>query len=182
MQARNLLLFSLVSLMAACQPTPAAKPASAPATDLLAQGEYLVKVGGCNDCHTPGYGAAAGKVPRSQWLTGSDQGFLGPWGTTYPTNLRLNLSKMSEAEWMTYSSTFRTRPPMPDFTVRELSHEDRRALYHFITSLGDGGKAAPDYLPPGRAPKAPYFQLVLPAAPAETAQPDAQAAKVASLT
>ena len=181
MRTRNVMVVSLLSLLAACQPAAVPEAAVEPATDLLAKGEYLVKVGGCNDCHTPGYAPSGGKLPKEQWLTGSNQGFMGPWGTTYATNLRLSLSKMSETEWLTYSSAFHTRPPMPDFMVRELSEEDRRALYRFIASLGQAGQAAPAYLPPGRQPSPPYFQLVLLAASAEGPKPDAQAAKTASV-
>ncbi|SDQ51291.1 hypothetical protein [Pseudoxanthomonas sp. CF125] len=181
MRAGISLLVFLFPLLTACQPAAAPKSVAEPAVDLLAKGEYLVKVGGCNDCHTPGYAPSGGKLPKEQWLTGSNQGFMGPWGTTYASNLRLSLSKMSEAQWLVYSGTFHTRPPMPDFTVRELSEQDRRALYRFIASLGQAGQAAPAYLPPGQQPPPPYFQLVLPAAPAESAKPDAQAAKTASL-
>ncbi len=170
MHARILVLIPLLSMAAACQPTPQPEPEAAAVVaaepDLLAHGEYLVRVGGCNDCHTAGYGAAGGKVPKEQWLTGSDQGFLGPWGTTYPSNLRLSVSKMSEADWVAYSGSLHTRPPMPDFMVRDLPEQDRRALHRFISSLGPAGKEAPAYLPPGQAPSPPYFQLVLPEAPA----------------
>ena len=30
--------------------------------DAVRRGRYLVKVAGCNDCHTPGYGVNNGKV------------------------------------------------------------------------------------------------------------------------
>ena len=164
MRVQLFLLISTLSL-SACQPSPAPLAQDQPivAPDPVAKGRYLVKIGGCNDCHTPAYAQSGGKVPQQQWLTGSGQGFMGPWGTTYPSNLRLNLSKMSEAEWLVYSSTFHTRPPMPDFTVRDMSEDDRRALYRFVTSLGAAGSDAPAYLPPGQEPPAPYFQLVLPA-------------------
>ena len=55
----------------------------------LDRGRYLVKIAGCNDCHTTGYAEAGGKIPEKQWLTGDQLGFRGPWGTTYPINLRL---------------------------------------------------------------------------------------------
>ena len=177
MQARFLLMPSVALMLAACQPAPAAKAISPPAPDLVAQGEYVAKLGGCNDCHTPGYGAAAGRIPRERWLTGSPQGFMGPWGTTYPSNLRLSVSRLSESEWMAYSSSFHTRPPMPDFTVRDLAEQDRRALYRFISSLGPAGTEAPAYLPPGQTPPAPYFQLVLPDPASATAGPEEHAAK-----
>ena len=176
----HLAAVATLSLMAsACQPHTSAVPAKAamPEADLLARGEYLVKIAGCNDCHTPAYGPTSGKLPKSQWLTGSDQGFTGPWGTTYASNLRLSLSKMSEAEWLVYSSTFSTRPPMPDFNVHAMTEGDRRAVYRFIVSLGVAGTVAPDFLPPGQTPAAPYFQLVLPDGPPAGAQPDGQGAK-----
>lgn len=55
----------------------------------IERGRYLAKIGGCNDCHTPGYGLSGGQVPEAQWLVGDQLGWNGPWGTTYPSNLRL---------------------------------------------------------------------------------------------
>src|SRR5262245_52122473 len=62
----------------------------------LDRGRYLVAITGCNDCHTPGFGEAGGQVPEQQWLIGDQLGFRGPWGTTYPANVRLLLAEMSE--------------------------------------------------------------------------------------
>ena len=165
--------------LAACQPnagenaaTPsAAMPAAAaPAlpsdTELLAQGEYLVKIAGCNDCHTPGYMQAAGEVPKEQWLVGNTLGFHGPWGTTFAANLRMKAAEMDEAGWIKYTGELHTRPMMPDFAVRAMRESDRVAIYRFIRSLGPVGEPAPTYLPPGQTPPAPYFQMVLPPAPA----------------
>jgi len=39
----------------------------------IARGKYLVTIGGCNDCHTPGY--FLGKPDMSRFLGGSDVGF-----------------------------------------------------------------------------------------------------------
>ncbi len=140
------------------------KPAMASDADLLARGEYLVRITGCNDCHTAGYTEKAGDVPTSDWLLGSPLGYSGPWGTTYAANLRLRLAEMDEAEWMTWSATLRTRPIMPDFALRAMHDDDRRAIYRFIRSLGPAGSKAPEYLPPGSAPPPPFLQLVLPPA------------------
>jgi mono/diheme cytochrome c family protein len=136
---------------------------------LLARGEYLVRIAGCNDCHTPGYAETGGEVPKAQWLVGTPLGWNGPWGTTYPANLRLKLQEMDEAAWLAYSATLHTRPPMPDFAVRAMDENDRRAMYRFIHSLGPAGQAAPAYLPPGTAPQPPYVQWVLPPAAASKA-------------
>lgn len=180
-------LIPVLALLAACQPaaTPQAA-APAPVVDLVARGEYLVKTTGCNDCHTVGYAEQQGKVDKAQWLTGSPLGYNGPWGTTYAANLRLRLQEMDEAQWLEHSATLRTRPIMPDFSLRAMSEEDRRAIYHFVRSLGPARQPAPAYLPPGQTPPAPYFSLVLPVAPpapastaGSTATPAAPAAPAA---
>lgn len=157
--------------LAACSATPpppatAVAPTTMPSdADLLARGEYLTRIAGCNDCHTPGYAETGGDVPQSGWLVGSPVGWNGPWGTTYPANIRLKLQDMDEAAWMKYSAELHTRPPMPDFAVRAMNEDDRRAIYRFVRSLGPGGEKAPDYVRPGQAPQPPYVQWVLPPPP-----------------
>ena len=167
---RPVLLPVLALALAACQPqadravTPSA-PAPSSDASLMARGEYLVRIAGCNDCHTPGYAESGGTVARDTWLIGSPMGFHGPWGTTYPSNLRLRMQQLTEAQWMEYSATLRTRPMMPDFAVRAMSEDDRRAIYRFVHALGAAGQPAPEALPPGQTPPSPYLGLVLPAAP-----------------
>jgi mono/diheme cytochrome c family protein len=131
----------------------------------LDRGEYLVRIGGCNDCHTPGWNESAGQLPTAQWLVGSPVGNAGPWGTTYPANLRLKLAAMDESTWLQYSANLHTRPLMPDFTIRAMHEDDRRAIYRFVRSLGPAGQPAPAYLPPGRKAPPPYLELVLPPNP-----------------
>ena len=145
--------------------TAKATPAEMSDADLLARGDYLVRIAGCNDCHTPAYGDRAGDVPKEEWLVGSPLGFHGPWGTTYASNLRMKAAEMDEAGRLKYTAELHTRPIIPDFAVRAMTEDDRRALYRFIRSLGPGGGKAPDYLPPGQTPPPPYMQLVLPPAP-----------------
>ena len=147
--------------------TTAAKPAGLSSeAELLARGEYLVRIAGCNDCHTPAYAERGGEVPKQEWLVGSPLGFNGPWGTTYASNLRMKVAEMDEAGWLKYTADLRTRPIMPDFAIRAMHEDDRRALYRFIKSLGPGGQKAPEYLPPGQTPPLPYMQMVLPPPPA----------------
>src|SRR5689334_1682755 len=57
--------------------------------DWISRGRYLVKVSGCNECHTEAYARTFGKVPESEWMVGRAWGEMGPWGTTFPTNVRL---------------------------------------------------------------------------------------------
>jgi mono/diheme cytochrome c family protein len=125
----------------------------------LERGRYLVTIGGCNDCHTPGYPEAAGQLAPGEWLTGSAVGFNGPWGTTYPANLRLVVQSMSEAQWLKHARSA-TRPPMPWFNLRDTNDADLRAMYHFIRSLGAKGEPAPTYVPPEQAVNTPYIVFV----------------------
>src|ERR1700754_3679929 len=55
------------------------------AESTIARGKYLVQLGGCGDCHTPGY--FLGKVDESRYLGGSDVGFRIPPGTFVGANL-----------------------------------------------------------------------------------------------
>lgn len=121
----------------------------------VARGRYLIQVGGCNDCHTPGFAPSGGKTPEADWLVGDGLGFQGPWGTTYASNLRLTFKDMTEAQWMEKAKTFTARPPMPFWAVTSMTEADRRALFRYVKSLPVKGEAAPAYVPPGQAPKGP---------------------------
>ena len=126
-------------------PLPTGKPGS------IERGRYLVKISGCNDCHTPGYAQRDGQVPERDWLTGDSLGWSGPWGTTYASNLRLKLAELSETQWLHLARTARYRPPMPWFNLHAMSDGDLRAVYRYVRHLGPAGVAAPAYVPPGGA-------------------------------
>ena len=123
------------------------------------QGRYLAVIGQCNDCHTAGYAMAEGNVPEEEWLKGDALGWRGAWGTTYPANLRIRLSEMTEDEWVEFAKTFKTRPPMPWFAVNAMTESDLRSLHKYITSFEDKGEPAPEYVPPGEEPQGPYVQF-----------------------
>jgi mono/diheme cytochrome c family protein len=123
------------------------------------RGRYLVTVGGCNDCHTPGFMQDGLKVPEKDWLTGNPVGFQGPWGTTYPANLRLVVGSVSESEWMVRARKERL-PPMPAYVLQSMHDDDLRAIYAYIRSLGPTGVAAPAYVAPGGKVTTPYFVFV----------------------
>ena len=125
-------------------------------TDMVERGRYIVKIAGCNDCHTQGYLISAGNVPEEQWLSGDTFGWHGPWGTTYGSNLRLFVSAISEDEWVRTAKTMKRLPPMPWFNLNAMTEQDLRALYQFMLSLGEPGEPAPAYVPPDQKPSPPY--------------------------
>jgi hypothetical protein len=136
-------------------------PAKADAKQ-IERGRYLVTLGNCNDCHTAGYAPSGGETPEKDWLLGDALGLRGPWGTTYPTNLRLSLSKLTEDQWVHYARHLKVRPPMPWFTLNKWSDADLRSLYRYVRHLGPAGKPAPDALPPEQKPKGPVIQWPAP--------------------
>jgi len=126
------------------------------------RGRYMVTISGCNDCHTPNYALVGGNVDEKQWLTGDSLGWRGPWGTTYPVNLRLYMQNISEKDWLTKARTLETRPPMPWFNLRKMSDADLRAIHRYIRSLGPAGDPAPAFVPPNQEPRPPYVTFPAP--------------------
>lgn len=126
---------------------------------MVERGRYIVLIGGCNDCHTPGYAPSGGKVPEKDWLTGDSLGWNGPWGTTYASNLRIYMQDLTEDQWAKTAKTLSTRPPMPWFNLHHMTDRDLRAIHRFIRQLGPVGKPAPAYLPPDKQPPAPFVQI-----------------------
>ena len=142
-------------------PKPAA-PTKQASQGQIARGRYMVVAGGCSDCHTAGYPERDGKVNEAEWLLGGTLGFYGPWGTTYAPNLRMTVSRMTEAEWVSYARALKTRPPMPWFNLNKWSESDLRAVYQYVRTLSPVGKAAPAYLPPDKQPNPPFLQWPAP--------------------
>jgi len=106
----------------------------------VAQGRYLVMMSGCNDCHTRGYLQLEAKVPEPDWLTGESVGWYGPWGTTYPINLRLFMQYLSEDAWIKFSRAARSRSAMPWWALHEMKEQDLRAILLFRGIGGDRGR------------------------------------------
>ena len=142
----------------ACAAGTGAAWASGKADD-IARGRYLIVISGCNDCHTPGYIPAEGRVDEKLWLTGDTLGWSGPWGTTYATNLRLRMSRMSASEWLVYARAMKPRPPMPWFNLRAMTDDDLRAIHAYVRALGPAGKPEPAYVPPGQKAAGPVVRF-----------------------
>jgi mono/diheme cytochrome c family protein len=126
-----------------------------------AAGRYLVELGGCNDCHTPRFAVTNGtEPPEREWLLGSGIGFRGPWGVSYPANLRLSVRAMAEDDWVETMRSRSALPPMPWPSLARMGEADMRAIYRYIRSLGDPGEPGPAALPPGVEPATPVFDFV----------------------
>lgn len=158
----------------ACSGPPAAEAQTAAQLKATAEasvdaGRYLATIGGCHDCHTPGWNETYGQVPEARVLTGTNVGWRGPWGTTYPSNLRLLADGMTEEEWVEMLRTRRDRPPMPWMNLNRMKEADARAVYRYLKALGPAGQEMPAGLPPGVEPTTPFIPIAPPTAPARSA-------------
>ena len=129
--------------------------AAPPEDEQLERGRYLVQIAGCNDCHTENYLLAPERTPEDTWLLGTSLGWSGPWGTTYPSNLRLILPQLSEAQWLHLARNANYRPPMPNHALRLMSDDDLLSIHRFVSNLGQAGKPAPAFVPPPGKPSGP---------------------------
>jgi mono/diheme cytochrome c family protein len=157
--AATALAFGSPTVARAETPVESKATGSAQQPASIERGRYLVRTSGCNDCHTPGYAEAAGNLPESQWLTGLRVGFQGPWGVSYPANLRLTMRQLSEDQWLASARAPRL-PPMPWFSLRDMSDDDLRAMYRFVRSLGEAGQPVPAAMPPGSKATTPVIVFV----------------------
>ncbi len=166
--SRNLSGYSLTLAMALAGVTSivqAADLAIAKQADneQIERGRYMVKTGHCNNCHTAGFANSEGQMPEEKWLLGSGaQGWRGPWGTTYASNLRINVHAMSETQWVDYVKSMKTRPPMPFWSTAATTPQDLAAMYKYIKQLGSAGEPGRQYLPPDQEPKPPFIQYPMP--------------------
>lgn len=125
----------------------------------LANGEYMLRMAGCNDCHTAGYPEAGGNIPVDKWLTGNPLGWRGPWGTTYASNLRLMMPPLTEEEWIHLAKNTQWMPPMPWWILHDMKESDLADIHYFVKSLGPAGEPMPKYLPPNQTPEGPYIEF-----------------------
>lgn len=156
MSARKILLASACLSLTALLPMFAVSHEAGDSME--SRGRYLVEIAGCNDCHTAGYALVGATTPESEWLAGDTLGYRGPWGTTYPANLRSYVQQLSEDDWVTVSKALKTRPPMPWWALNVMTEDDLRAMYRFIKSLGPADNEVPPYVPPPQVPDTPYIQ------------------------
>ena len=127
------------------------------AAEKIARGRQISFSSACHDCHTPG--GLYGNPDTTRMLSGSELGWEGPWGVSYPRNLtpdpETGIAGWSEEDIVT---AFRTGhrpdktpilPPMPWPVYGHMSDEDAYALAAFIKSVPAIRHRVPDVIPPG---------------------------------
>jgi mono/diheme cytochrome c family protein len=171
--AWRLLALLAIATAVGCAKEPAVtKKAEMTPEEKIARGRIVSYASGCHDCHTPGglYGAP----DSTRMLSGSELGWEGPWGISFPRNLTpdmgTGIGSWSEEQIVT---AFRTGirpdktsllPPMPWPTLSHMSDEDAYALAAFLKSLPPITHKAPDRVAPGTVSKA--VRLTFPPPPA----------------
>jgi len=141
----------------------AARQAAPTQEDKIARGRRVSFTSGCQDCHTPG--SFYGTPDTSRMLSGSELGWEGPWGVSYPRNLtpdmETGIGKWSEDDIVTAIRTGHRPdqssllPPMPWQMYANLTDEDAHALAAFLKSLPPVVHKAPDVIPPGKPATGP---------------------------
>jgi mono/diheme cytochrome c family protein len=149
----------------------------------LKLGERLTYVGGCNDCHTPGtfYGNADAK----RRLSGSELGWEGPWGVTYPRNLtpdmETGIGKWTEDDIVRAIRTgvrpdkSPLLPPMPWPMYAHMTDQEAYAVAAYLKSMPPVKHKVPDRQPANG--KAIGARLTFPPPPAWDMQHAVAAAK-----
>lgn len=169
-----LFTLSLLSLAAAsCSKTPSNEPAAAADTVATAEhGAYLATIMGCGDCHTPG--GLYGSPDFQRAYAGSEVGWAGPWGVSYPRNLtpdpETGIGAWTEDQIvLTLQSGRRPdgtglMPPMPWPNTATLKPRDIRSLAKYLKSLVPVKHQVPDHVLPGQKPTTPVVLLPAPGA------------------
>lgn len=141
-------------------------------TDKVARGKYLVSVMGCNDCHTPG--TFYGGPDMKRFLSGSEMGWAGPWGTVYAANItpdaETGIGKWSEAE---IAKAIRTgnrpdgrqlAPIMPWMNFANLTDADVAGIAAYLKTLPAVKHVVPAPVAPGGTPSGPVLMFPPPSA------------------
>ncbi len=168
---------ALAAVMAiGCAKDPATMKAEVTPEEKIARGRVISYTSACHDCHSPGglYGAP----DTTRMLSGSELGWEGPWGVSFPRNLtpdmETGIGSWSEDDIVTAIRTgirpdhTPIMPPMPWPMYSHLSDDDAHALAAFLKSLPPIVHKAPDRIPPGTTVNA--SRVTFPPAPAWDAQ------------
>src|SRR5262245_40326847 len=156
---------SVLAVLAISCTQQTAEQAKPVAVDPIARGKYLTIVGGCNDCHTPG--TFYGQMDTTRLLSGTELGWQGPWGVSYPRNLtpdmETGLGSWSEDDIVQALRTGKKKdgspilPPMPWPFYSQMTDEDLHALAAYLKSIPAVKHKAPDIIPPSGKVTGPVF-------------------------
>jgi len=167
---RSILMAAISTMSVACLTSSAALAADA----RIARGRYLVELGGCEHCHTPGY--LLGKPDEARRLGGSDVGFEVPGlGTFVGPNLTpdkaTGLGDWSRAQIVTAIQTGVVpdgrvlAPIMPWGSFAHLTKADATAIAVYLESLPAVTNQVPGPFGPGERPTSFVMKIVPPASP-----------------
>ena len=144
--------------------------ASAAAADpQIDRGKYLVTMGGCSHCHTPG--SFFGRPDMARYLGGSDVGFATPAGVFVGRNLtpdkETGLGAWSDQQIITamtggYRPDGRQLAPiMPWQDLSQLTAADAQAIVAFLRSIPPVQHAVPGPFAPTEKPSV-FVMTVVP--------------------
>jgi len=169
--ATALVLTTLVVGAVSISCTTTSKTTPTAAEDPIARGRRITYTSGCMDCHTPG--TFYGTTDTTRLLSGSELGWTGPWGTTYPRNLTpdvaTGIGSWTEDQIITAVREGRRPdgspllPPMPWPMYAHLTDEDAHALAAYLKSIPPVVHEMPKQQPPGETPSRPA--LIFPGPP-----------------
>ena len=137
----------------------------------LERGRYLVALGGCLDCHMPGY--FLGKPDTSRYLAGSEVGFEVPGlGVFYGPNLTPD-KETGLGDWTTDQIVAAIRtgrrpdgrvlaPVMPWRHFSELTDADAAAIATYLKSLPAVRNKVPGPFGPNEKPTSYVMKVVAP--------------------
>lgn len=146
-----------------------ASGAASAADDQIERGKYLVTIGSCNDCHTPGY--FLGKPDYSRTLGGSEVGFgLPGLGTFVGRNLtpdkETGLGDWTDDQIISAITAGirpdgrRLAPIMPWQGLSHLSSDDAHAIVAYLRSLPPVKQAVPGPFGPGETPSTLVMTII----------------------
>jgi mono/diheme cytochrome c family protein len=138
---------------------------------LIERGKYLMTLGSCTDCHTPGY--FFGKPDMTRQLGGSEVGFEIPGlGVFHGPNLTpdkaTGLGSWSEAEIVTAIQTGKRpdgrmlAPIMPWQAFAKLTKQDAQAIAAYLKSLPPVSNKVPGPFGPQETPTSFVMKIVPP--------------------
>jgi mono/diheme cytochrome c family protein len=159
-------------VLAAIVAAAAALPAPVRAADpQIERGKYLATMGGCNDCHTPGY--FFGKPDMAQFLGGSDVAFeipgLGAFvGANITPDVDTGIGSWSTEQIVAALQTGQRpdgrmlAPIMPWHALAYLTKSDATAIAAFLKSIPPVKHAVVGPFAPGDKVTAFLFRILPP--------------------